>query len=100
MNAVMTEVAAEAASLLAPFLTRGVASDGGPSAPGDPVNRLWSLLSGYPKVRSAAATGDEYLREDLTREIGRVLGHNGPLLARVRELVGQARLADPVRAAG
>jgi hypothetical protein len=90
MTVVQSELATEVAALLAPALG---GSDGG-RAPGfdsgrAPVDHLWSLLSGYPKVRGLARQPDDDLESDLAREIARVLHGNRPLQARVQQLLAE-----------
>jgi hypothetical protein len=85
MSAVQSEVAGQIAALLAPALVEGVEDR-------PEVERLWSLLRGYPTIRGAARDPqDDELEADLTREIGRVLRDNRPLAIRVTQLVGEAR---------
>jgi hypothetical protein len=100
MDPVLMAVASGASAVLAPFLT-GLAGGAGAEleavggeAGASVVRRLWGLLSRFPKVlRVAEGPGDEYFDEDLTREIGRVLGDDERLLAQVADLLAQAQAA-------
>jgi hypothetical protein len=58
------------------------------------VRRLWTLLSGFPKVsRAAEETGDRYFADDLQREIGRLLEANTELADQVVSLLADAEAA-------
>ena len=93
MSVVQSELAGDVAALLAPAMTgmerRGPGS--GLDSGNPQVDRLWSLLSGYPKVRGLARhPDDDELEADLAREIARVLHGNRPLVARVQQLLAEA----------
>jgi hypothetical protein len=89
MNAVRSEVSGEIAAVLAPAVA---AADGRAAEiefASPQLRHLWSLLSGYPKIRSLARFPDDELEEDLAREVERVLHGNRPLQARVAQLLAE-----------
>jgi hypothetical protein len=90
MTVVQSELATEVAALLAPALggSEGDRSAGLASGRA-PVDRLWSLLSGYRKVGGLARYPDDELESDLAREIALVLRGNRPLQARVQQLLAE-----------